>query len=446
MLDTAKDLSEQQQEAIDFIYARDYSLLLAGTGTGKTIISLTAISELLADEHINKVLIITPAKVVSNWLKENDKWGLNLSIVGGTGNKFITQITTEHNIVVTSYESSPKILDSFKFDAVIFDEITRLKETGGVIARTINRYKKQFKWKLGLSATPLSESWEAVYGISKVLDNGERFGRNKEHFYREYFNQLDYKGYNWEIKSEKIDEITQKFYQFTYLIDEAVKRQEMIKPKYLPDIKFTASNKIKELEIELIQDNLIEVNGTTIVAENAAVLSGKLRQLAQGFIIDEDEQIHWIDKYRIELAIKHIKKKLKDNSLIVTYEYSCICDKLRSHFPKANVINGNTSKKEFDNIMIKWRNGSGKLLFLQVRAGSHGLDGLQMSSHQMLHFAPIWSRDATLQLEGRLDRTGQKEQVEIQTLIGSNTIDIEVANRVELKGLVFEDFLNRISG
>jgi len=447
-LSNALILSEEQEEAVDYLYSCDYALLLAGTGVGKTIITLTTIRDLIKDKHLNKVIVACPAKVVSGWAKEVDKWGFDLKLYAGTGEKFLASIPLDYDVIVTSYESLPKLLNTkHAADGIVFDEVTRLKETGGKIARSVNRHIKAFKWRIGLSATPLSESWESVYGITKVLDLGERFGKNKERFYMTYFNQLDYKGYKFAVKPEKIDEITQKFYEFTYIIGDESKRDKIKEPIQLPDKVISLATEIEDLQNELINDEIIIDGDSVVISTNAAVLSGKLRQLSQGFVYYNDGSVKWVSDYRVRVFIELIKDKLKNGAVVATYEYSPILDKVSELIDiPFDVINGSTTKDAFNKTIKKWRVGRGKLLLLQVRAGSHGLDGLQMSSYQMLHFAPIWSRDATIQLEGRLDRTGQTQQVEIQTIMVEGSIDYSVKNRVIDKGNIFTDFINRIRG
>lgn len=192
------------------------------------------------------------------------------------------------------------------------------------------------------------------------------------------------------------------------------------------------------LQTELARESFALVNSANVVVANAAVLSGKFRQIAQGFVHDEkgDPVMLWGGRFE---ALRRILK----GSTVVAYEFSQCGTLFREHYPEADVIDGSTSKSEFNAIMQRWRLGWGKLLFLQVQAGSHGLDGLQHSAHQLVFFAPIWSNDKTIQMIGRLARTGQKKQVEVTTLVMPGTIDQMMVERVNNKKQIFKDFLRR---
>lgn len=445
-------LSPKQQQAVSHIYEHDATLLIAPTGVGKTIITLTALDELINDGVIKRCIVVAPAKVSRGWVDDAIKWSVPMSVLAGTGKQKIDMMVGERpRVYVTSYESLPYLLkQDHGADAIVYDEVTRLKSSGGKTFKTLRGKLKQFKWRLGLSATPLSESWEAVYGMCLMLDGGERFGRNNEVFMRTYFNQIDYKGHQFEVKPEMLDAIANKLASLTYVVEESEKRKDLLEPEYLPPLTVALSDEVMEMQGEIARNALIEMDGQgDVVAVNAAVVSGKLRQLSQGFVIDEIERTHLIDDSRVKFFVDTLLQKLKQGPVVGTYEYSFIGNKVYAELMNRGVygdmINGSTSKDSFEEIKSRWSSGKGELLLLQVKAGSHGLDGLQMSAAQMLHYAPIWSRDATQQLTGRLDRTGQTKQVTVQTLVAQNTIDEAIVERVEAKGSVFREFLKRLA-
>ena len=154
-LKTASDLSPRRQTAIDRIYEHDRTLLIAPTGAGKTVITLTAIDELLKNKQLKKVLVVAPAKVVPNWAREQDSWGhINLRVAGCTGIVAVTQMLTQSlDVLVTSYESLPLVLKAkHGCDGIVLDEITRMKASGGKVFKKLRHKIKQFNWRVGMSA------------------------------------------------------------------------------------------------------------------------------------------------------------------------------------------------------------------------------------------------------------------------------------------------------
>lgn len=446
---TALTLSKTQEGAVDYLYEHDHGILIAPTGVGKTAIALKALEELINDEVISRCIIVAPAKVTTNWLKESDKWGSDLTLAVGTGAKSIKLMVNDRlapQVMVTSYESLPLLLESdHGADAILYDELTRLKDSGGKVAKCVRKHTKDFQWRFGMTATPLSESWEACFGMCLPIDGGKRFGRNKKHFYQQYFIQTDYQGYKFEVRADAIKELAKKLAGISYIVGEEVKR-ESLSDVHHENIPYLPPISIVELQDKIAKDYIVEVDDGVVEAANAGVVSGKLRQLSQGFIYGDEleDGVKWLTTERLLICLHEMIHTVNRwGSVVVTYEYTPVmqrlCDMANFHI---DVVNGDTSKDKFDEIMKRWRSGQGEVMLLQVKAGSHGLDGLQNSCHNMIHYAPIWSRDATMQLEGRLDRTGQTMPVHVKTIIGVDTIDEIISQRVVDKGSVFKAFID----
>lgn len=442
---TLANLSKKQGHAIDFLFEHNYGLIIAPTGAGKTVIGLTALTELLDGGHIHRALVVAPAKVVSNWQRETRKWAHldEGDIAAGTGRQRVSEIVkSPARILVTSYDSLPVLLEmDHGCDAFLLDEITRMKATGGEVYKKLYSKIKLFRWRFGLSATPLSENWQNIFGQVKLLDLGERIGRNKQKFMDLYFNKMDFNGYRWEPRFDTPEKLTALLSSMVHIIPESDKRETQSAP-VMTEVAIPAPDIIKELQEEIRQEFLVSIGTDTITAANSAVVSGKLRQLAQGFLYHDDGSYTLLWSGRIDALAELIHTT--HEPVVVTYEFSAVLEELLKRFPEADVISGGLGKSMFNRVMETWRSGKGKLLFLQVKAGSHGLDGLQYSARKLINFAPIWSNDAAQQLVGRLDRTGQTRQVEVVNLIVRGTIDRSVLRRVKDKGSVFQDFLSHI--
>jgi SNF2 family DNA or RNA helicase len=282
--------------------------------------------------------------------------------------------------------------------------------------------------------------------MTYVLDGGQRFGRSQERFHGEYFFKLHPNAKSWEPRESTPERLSLKLKDMVYVIPESDKRESMPEPVY-HEIMLPEQNALtKSMIVELIEENMTQANGSDISAVNGGVLSGKLRQLAQGFIYNDDGTAEIISDERFQMFTSFIDDRLTDSGqpMVITYEFAVVGEALAEAYPEADMINGDTTEKQLAEIKAWWRAGKGKLLLMQVKAGSHGLDGLQFSSHVLVNYAPIWSRDATIQLTGRLDRTGQTEQGLVYTCICSGSVDEEVMDRVEGKAAVFKEFLKHV--
>ena len=405
-------LTDEQEKAVTHLYESDATLLIAATGSGKTLTTLHTLNELVLGGAIKKILILCPAKVVKVWTHEMKKWGLALPVI------------------VSSYDSVHKVIKDTTIDAVVFDEITRLRSSGGAAFKKIRHVLKRFTWRCGLSATPVSEDLMGLYGMTMMLDGGERFGNRKDSFMLKYFNQMDYKGYKFEVKPEREKELINKVKELIYVMgaDDSKVVERTVRVEVPSDIvtlqsRFTVSGK----------------GADKIPVANAAVLQGKILQLNQGLLVDAGE-ILWLGRFDIVSDIL-----ADDLGGVVTYQFVLVREEFKRRYPWADFIDGSSTKQEFDEIITRWRNGGGKLLFLQVSAGSHGLDGLQFSSDRMIHFAPIYSNDRTIQLNGRLDRKGQRSAtVTVINLVATGVYDEKVVNMVGDKKAIMPKFLSHL--
>ena len=437
-----KVLTETQQEAVSYLYENNEALVIAPTGTGKTAISLTVISELLGDNVLTRVLVVCPAKVVSGWVDEVKTWELdNLRLAGGTGKDALAlMVDGSANVLITSYESLPILLKmKHGCTGVVYDEITRLKSPGGVSFRAMRKALKVFMWRVGLSATPISESFEALYGMTLMLDNGRRFGTSKEFFMQRYFNTNPYQKYDITLKEGMAKIMTDIVGTLVYEIPESVKREKLTKPHEIY-LHLDYDSQMLALQDELAEQSIAMVGGVAVLVANKAVLSSKFRQLAQGFIYncEGEGKLLWSGRFDF------VNTLIDEDPVVITYEFDIAAVEFKRRYPHADFINGATSKKEFEDIKSRWGGGKGRLLFLQVGAGSHGLNFLQMSAWRMVNFAPIWSNDKSIQLIGRLDRTGQTRQVEVLNIVVNGSIDEMVVERLAGKKKHFMDFLKHL--
>ena len=413
-----KSLEPKQQSAVDWIYNHDRSVLIAPTGAGKTIICLTAIAELIEDDFfgISKVMVACPAKVVPVWAKEAKKWAhtsaLKVVMLDGSASERSESLLKEADVVVVSLNNLKWLLDqNHKCDGVIIDELSK---ASGKQARGLTSKRKAggLKWRVGMTATPVAQDFQKLYGMMRIIDDGVALGTNRDKYLNEYF-YPDYNGYNWTLRDDASQKIMARVAPYVHMVEDT-KVNDLPECHY-HEIRFDMPEKSREVYNRMKKDMCAE----DVEAANEAVKSGKLRQIASGFMYREDSIKVSLDTARIE-QLKDWVWSLEGRPGLVFYEY----------------IEQSTWFDDFDD----------DIRFAQIHSMSHGVDGLQYQFSDILFLQPIWSRDATEQAVGRVWRTGQTNPVNVTTLICDDTLDDLVVARVEDRAEFMKLFRKHLKG
>lgn len=442
------DLTETQQGAINFLYENDSTLLDGKMGGGKTICTLTAAAELLRDGELKKVLVVAPLKVARTvWAEEAADWGhtecLNVVKCLGDASERKKALAADADIVVINFDNLIWLMDLFKkdktlntFDGLVIDELTKLKAAGSKMFKALRRHLSSFKWRVGLTGTAVSEDWLGLYAMMLVLDSGARLGTSQDAYRRKYFYQADYQGYQWELQPWAAAAIGEKISDIVYTM--ADYRSELEKPSY-EIFNFDMLDTQKAAYAELKNTSILNFVHTesgaskTIEAVNAAVLSGKLQQLASGFLyldddIDENTR-EWecFSSRRID-ALRECLNTVT-GPVLIAYWYKADLAAIKALLPNAVELNSGSGVEA--NVRA-WNNGEIDALLVHPRSAGHGLN-LAQGGHTVIWYSPTWSRDLYEQTNARLWRRGQTKTVRIIELVANDSIDELIRQRVEDK-------------
>ena len=453
------DLTDDQNDAIDRLYNFDETFLVAPTGAGKTAIVLTAISELIDGGTLSRVLIIAPLKVcLTTWANEAQKWshlsGLDIALaVGAPGERF-DAMGSGADVMIINEENVEWLLDSgfhidVDFDGLVIDETSRWSQIGGSRYKALRKVVKGFKWRVGMTAEPVSEDWVRLYGQLRLIDLGKSLGKSKDRYLRKHFYATDWERRNWEVLPTHAEKIAKKLKPIVHVMPDY--KADTLPEKRVTYVPITLPAEAFRRYTRMRIDSILKVEGETIKAGSRAVLSGKLEQIAAGFsyLDDEDgtgaisrdwighhhEKIDWIVPRARELLIE-------GDSVILVYWYQAERDALREIFPEALEING--TPKQISAAMAQWKERTGQVMLLQPANASHGVDGLQETCHWQLWLNPIWSKDKTNQCGDRLWRRGQRFPVDIEIAVAIGTVDEIKRNSVDIKGDHHELFLEHL--
>lgn len=405
--------------------------LLLDMGLGKTVSTLTAVQDLLMLEDIKRVLVIAPKRVAEDtWSTECEKWdhlnNLTISKILGTLKQRQTSIEIEADIYVINRENVTWLVNNYynnwKWDCLVIDEFSSFKSSKSQRFRSLKKVIGRFKRVIGLTGTPapnnLIDLWPQIY----LLDQGKRLGRTLTSYRETYFTPGRSKGYvvfDYRIKPGAEEEIYKRISDICI----SMKAKDYLK---LPDVIYNEvqveipeSN--KALYKELKKDLIIELDNSDIIASNAAVLSNKLLQMANGAIYDEDKNIVEIHDEKLKKLLDIIEAA-NGNPVLVFYTFKHDLKRIQD-FLQAEKINSESIGGS--DCIKRWNEGKIQVLLCHPASAGHGLN-LQYGGHIMVWFGLTWSLELYQQANARLYRQGQKEVVTIHHIISKDTIDEDV--------------------
>jgi len=444
-----KTLRPEQREACDFMLSGSATLFGASTGFGKSLATLHAVNQWLKEEAPAKCIIAAPPSVLDTWMNEfndldPDTTVIKPVILRGTIKQRMTQIESDANTYIVSINNLAWLLEQdHKAEGIIIDE---LPKACGVMGKPLNRKKNQEKitWRVGLTATPVAESLERLYDLFKILDNGETFGRNRLNFLNKYFYPTDFHQRNWALRPFAQEQLLALIAPNTYTATSD--KKATLPPIHENTSYYTLPPTTQKAYDEMVRDAVI---GEDIIAINAAVQSGKLRQIATGSVLNSEGEVVVYDRVRAGVALNWVKC-LRGEQGLVFYEFDHQREAIEEAFTNANiqyvVLSGKTSANKKHNLLDTFKAHTVQVLVAQVQTLSHGVDGLQHHANDMLFYAPIWSNDTNIQARGRLWRTGQTKPVYVNTIMASNTVEELIPLRVEGKAVFHEALLDYFKG
>jgi hypothetical protein len=434
-------LDSDQQAAITRLVERNHTLLIAGMGSGKTVIALNAIDELFYAGALARVLVVAPSRVVDLvWRTEASHWehlqDLHATVGVATGTPKQRRAVFDNasnKVVVLGVDNVPWMVKSglYKtFDGLVVDESTRLKSAGSVATKALRRAVKHFTWTVCMSGTPVVEGIDGLYAQMLIVDGGRTLGRSKQAYLDRYFYPTDFNRYNWAPKAGAAAEIAKKIAPYVH---------EM--PPYpLPSLDVnTLSVAMPEVARDVYASMANDfVLSETITAANSAVLLGKLQQIASGFIYTDDGKTKLIhDEKRTEMARWLSTRIARKEHGLVVYLWDEQVEWLRDCGVPCLTDDAAALAEQ-------WNAGTLPFLGLHPRSAGHGLN-LQHGGSMMLWLSPPWSLDQYQQTIARICRRGQDAgAVHVDILASLDTVDEVVMHRLQGKKDASDEFIKHL--
>lgn len=422
-----------QQFATDFILNQSICCLMLDMGLGKTVITLTALWQLALDSFdVSRVLVIAPKRVAEDtWPKELAKWehltGLTSSLVLGSAAERKAALQRKAFLYIINRENVAWLVKNhyWDFDMVVIDELSSFKSNKAERFKAMKKVRPMVTRIVGLTGTPapntLLDLWPQMY----LMDMGQRLGRFIGGF-RDRFFLPDKRNreiiYSYKPREGAEDAI----YALISDICISMKAADYLDmPERIDNrIEVSMSPKERKLYDDFQKDMVLSIGDEQLDAVNAATLSNKLLQMANGAVYGEDKKIIPIHDRKLD-ALEDLVEAANGKPLLVAYWYKHDLQRIKARFKNARCID---TAKDIDD----WNAGQIPLALIHPASAGHGLN-LQDGGCTIVWFGLTWSLELYQQLNARLWRQGQKHTVVIHHIVTKGTHDEDVMRALENK-------------
>lgn len=425
---------EYQTYATNFILEHPVAAVLLEMGLGKSVITLTAIYELMLNRfEVQKVLVIAPLRVARDtWPAEIEKWehltGLTYSVAIGTEAERIAALRRPAHLYLINRENVDWLITKsgipFDFDMVVIDELSSFKSHAAKRFKSLLKVRPTVKRMVGLTGTPSSNGLMDLWAEFRILDMGQRLGRYITHYRNNFFvpdkrNQQMIFSYKPRAGAE--DAIYRLISDITISMKSAdfLKMPECI----INEVPVALSEKEWSVYQALKEDMVVALKGEEIDAVNAAALSGKLLQMANGAVYNEEKEVIHIHDRKLD-ALEDLIEGANGKPVLVAYWYNHDLQRIKERFPVREI---KTSQDIKD-----WNNVDIPVAVIHPASAGHGLN-IQFGGSTIIWFGLTWSLELYQQTNARLWRQGQKSTVVIHHIIAKDTIDEDVMRALRKK-------------
>ena len=425
---------DYQTFATNFVLEHPACGLILDMGLGKSVITLTALWSLLLDSFdVGKVLVVAPKRVAENtWPAELKKWehldGLTWSLVLGSEKDRRAALQRRAKIYIINRENVTWLVDNYRwdFDTLVIDELSSFKSSKAQRFRALKRVRPRISRVIGLTGTPqpngLLDLWPQMY----LLDMGQRLGRFVGG-YRERFFLPDKRNREVIYSYKPKEGAEEKIYELISDICISMRAADNLDMPELVASRVEVQMNAKERKLYegFERDMVLHLKDGDLDAVNAAALSGKLVQMANGAVYGENRKVHHIHDRKLD-ALEDIIEAANGKPLLVAYWYKHDLERIRQRFEVRTI---DTPKDIAD-----WNEGKIPVALIHPASAGHGLN-LQDGGSTIVWFGLTWSLELYQQLNARLWRQGQKHTVVVQHIVAAGTHDEDIMNALEKKDM-----------
>lgn len=436
------DMHQYQVRGVKHGLDHQQAMYWLDMGLGKTIIALSVIMERMAREQVSGTLITAPLRVCQTvWRQEARKWThtehLKFSLIHGKPQERARAALVPADIYLINYENLNWLVDFLidqrlskgmypPFNQAVYDEVTLLKDWSTVRHEAIRKLLPYIPYRMGLTGTPASNGYLDLFGQYLAVDAGARLDYRVTHYRDNYFSK-SFGGWGYDLKPGAEEQIQTAIADITLEMsaEEYLELPEVIYnniPVLMPD-------KARRHYIELENQMFTELdNGAVVDVANAAVLTSKCLQAANGALYDEEHNWQEIHTAKLD-ALEDIVEESSGQPLLVLYNFIFDHERIKKRFPDAISFR---DYKDPEALVKDWDAGKIKMLIGHPKSMGHGLN-LQYGGHIVVWFGLNWSLDLYLQANARVARQGQTKPVIVHRILTVDTMDYSVLDALDNK-------------
>lgn len=431
---------DYQKYATEFIESHPIAAVILQMGLGKTVCTLTAIEHLIYDTfEVSKVLIVAPLRVAKvTWSDEIDKWDhlshLTYSVAVGSEKERLSALKKKADLYMINRENLQWLIEKsglpFDYDMVVLDELSSFKSWQSKRFRAFMKVRPKVQRVVGLTGTPSSNGLMDLFAEFKCLDMGERLGRFITQYRNSFFIPDRMNGqvvYSYKLRPFAEEEIYRRIGDITISMKalDHLKMPELIENRYPVYMDDGEKQQYESMKKDLI---LPYLENETITAANAAALSGKLCQMANGAVYSDEGSVAHIHDRKLD-ALEDIIEAAQ-GPILLCYWFKHDLERITRKLDELKVEYARISS---DGSIRMWNEGKFQVGLIHPASAGHGLN-LQAGGNHIVWFGLTWSLELLEQTNARLWRQGQRaETVVVQYLVTAGTIDERILDAISKK-------------
>lgn len=431
---------DYQKYAIEFIESHPIAAVILQMGLGKTVCTLTAIEHLMYDTfEVSKVLIVAPLRVAKvTWSDEIDKWDhlshLTYSVAVGSEKERLSALKKKADLYMINRENLQWLIEKsglpFDYDMVVLDELSSFKSWQSKRFRAFMKVRPKVQRVVGLTGTPSSNGLMDLFAEFKCLDMGERLGRFITQYRSAFFIPDRMNGqvvYSYKPRPFAEEEIYRRIGDITISMKamDHLKMPELIENRYPVYMDDGEKQQYESMKKDLI---LPYLENEAITAANAAALSGKLCQMANGAVYSDEGSVVYIHDRKLD-ALEDIIEAAQ-GPILLCYWFKHDLERITRKLDELKVEYARISS---DGSIRMWNEGKFQVGLIHPASAGHGLN-LQAGGNHIVWFGLTWSLELLEQTNARLWRQGQRaETVVVQYLVTAGTIDERILDAISKK-------------
>jgi hypothetical protein len=437
------EMRPYQDRIATTLYESDEKIAVARPGGGKTIAALTAIVDLKRDGYIRHALVIAPKRVARVvWPDEIANWahtaGLTYQVMTGTPAQRVNMLAAacEYDLTIVGLDIVDWLMSELSkwpddhplFDLMVIDEVSRLRNPTGKRAHILLRHAKRWKMLWGLTGTLRPSGAEDLFMPATVVTRAKIWGKSFYKWRQQRFYPLDFNGYNWAPLPGAEEVINREIAPLCVTLNDNELPQ--LPPLSVIFDRIELPPNARRQYDDMYRKLMAEYSDTAVVASSAAIATGKLAQMANGFVYDNGhtERLHEEKREWLQDIVDGAAAPV-----MIVYEYledlAVIRDVLGEDVP---YLGAGVSDKQAAANILAWNAGALPFLALHPASGGHGLN-LQTGGSDQVWISPTWSPELWEQTIARIYRSGQLNPVIVRVCLASDTVDQMKVNRVHHK-------------